>query len=94
MTVPIIGQLYRGSEGTIFMLLDIQYGNPEKVTYLSSQRFFPGEDIMEPYSYRAPSCPLAKIDYLNIKTKKKQSIVIEEDSFDYFFEELGPNSLF
>ena len=94
MTTPIIGQLYRGSEGTIFMLLDIQYGNPEKVTYLSNQRFFPGEDLTEPYSYRSPICPLAKIDYLNIKTKKRESIVIEENSFDYFFEELNSNSLF
>lgn len=94
MNLPVIGQLYRGSEGTIFMLLDVQYGNPERVTYLSGQRFFPGGDLTESYSYRLPKCPLAKIDYLDIKSKKKQSIVIEEDSFDYFFEELGPNSLF
>lgn len=87
MTSPVVGNLYKRPDGSVVLLLGVAKGNPTKVAYPSSQRFFPGGPLLD-WERRTTTVVLMKVDFYNLQTQQKERLAFGESNFPIYFEEI------
>jgi hypothetical protein len=88
--VPKVGNLYECSYGTI-LLLKVSYGNPKKKGILEwGWQMIQGNNQPDEIDWveRKDKNSLMKLDFFSLTERVKKSLIIEVNSFGYFFGDL------